>query len=210
MVVYFSGTGNSRYAASMLAHRTGDTLTDAGRDIQTGHPAQLDSQQPWVFVSPTYAWRIPHLFADYLRQGRFTGSCDAYFVMTCGEDIGGAEKHLRKLCAEKGWNFRGVLEVVMPENYLAMFPVPEDADCVPIMDNARKTLEDGIAAIQQGVPFAPRKKRFLDGLKSGLVNRLFYRFIVHAKPFHITRSCASCGRCAQVCPLNNIQMVDGQ
>ena len=29
MVVYFSGTGNSRYAASMLAHRTGDTLTDA-------------------------------------------------------------------------------------------------------------------------------------------------------------------------------------
>ena len=52
MVVYFSGTGNSRYAASMLAHRTGDTLTDAGRDIQTGHPAQLDSQQPWVFVSP--------------------------------------------------------------------------------------------------------------------------------------------------------------
>ena len=208
MVVYFSGTGNSRYAASMLAHRTGDTLTDAGRDIQTGHPAQLDSQQPWVFVSPTYAWRIPHLFADYLRQGRFTGSCDAYFVMTCGEDIGGAEKHLRKLCAEKGWNFRGVLEVVMPENYLAMFPVPEDADCVPIMDNARKTLEDGIAAIQQGVPFAPRKKRFLDGLKSGLVNR-FYRFIVHAKPFHITRSCASCGRCAQVCPLNNIQMVDG-
>ena len=64
----------------------------------------------------------------------------------------------------------------MPENYLAMFPVPEDADCVPIMDNARKTLEDGIAAIQQGVPFAPRKKRFLDGLKSGLVNRLFYRF----------------------------------
>ena len=129
--------------------------------------------------------------------------------MTCGEDIGGAEKHLRKLCAEKGWNFRGVLEVVMPENYLAMFPVPEDADCVPIMDNARKTLEDGIAAIQQGVPFAPRKKRFLDGLKSGLVNRLFYRFIVHAKPFHITRSCASCGRCAQVCPLNNIQMVDG-
>ena len=209
MVVYFSGTGNSRYAASMLAHRTGDTLTDAGRDIQTGHPAQLDAQRPWVFVSPTYAWRIPHLFADYLRQGQFTGSRDAYFVMTCGADIGGAEAHLRKLCAEKGWNFRGVLEVVMPENYLAMFPVPEDADCVPIMDSARTTLEDGIAAIQQGVPFAPRKKRFPDGLKSGLVNRLFYRFIVHAKPFHITRSCASCGRCAQVCPLNNIQMVDG-
>ena len=207
MVVYFSGTGNSRYAASMIAHRTGDALTDAGRAIQTKHPAQLDSQRPWVFVSPTYGWRIPHLFADYLRRGQFTGSRDTYFVMTCGSDIGGAERHLRKLCAEKGWNFRGVLEVVMPENYLALFPVPDDADCVPIMDGARKTLETGIAALQQGAPFAPRKKRPLDGLKSGIANRLFYRFLVHAKPFHSTRSCARW--CAQVCPLNNIQMVDG-
>ena len=74
MVVYFSGTGNSRYAASMLAHRTGDTLTDAGRDIQTGHPAQLDSQQPWVFVSPTYAWRIPRLVRDWLLRTELTGA----------------------------------------------------------------------------------------------------------------------------------------
>ena len=129
--------------------------------------------------------------------------------MTCGSDIGGAEKHLRQLCVQQGWHFRGVLEVVMPENYLAMFPVPDAAACVSIMDSARKTLETGITAIQNNAPFVPRKKRFLDGLKSGLVNRLFYRFFVHAKPFHSTRSCASCGRCAQVCPLNNIQMVDG-
>ena len=209
MVVFFSGTGNSRYAASMIADHIGDTLADAGRAIQTGHPAQLDSQLPWVFVSPTYGWRIPRIFADWLRQGQFTGSKEVYFVMTCGSDIGGAEKHLRQLCVQQGWHFRGVLEVVMPENYLAMFPVPDAAACAPIMDSARKTLETGIAAIQNNAPFAPRKKRFLDGLKSGLVNRLFYRFFVHAKPFHSTRSCASCGRCAQVCPLNNIQMVDG-
>ena len=74
MVVFFSGTGNSRYAASMIADHIGDTLADAGRAIQTGHPAQLDSQLPWVFVSPTYGWRIPRIFADWLRQGQFTGS----------------------------------------------------------------------------------------------------------------------------------------
>lgn len=209
MVVYFSGTGNSRYAASMIADRIGDTLADAGRAIQAEHPAQLESQRPWVFVSPTYAWRIPRIFANYLRQGQFTGSDQVYFVMTCGSDIGGAEAHLRKLCAQKGWRFRGILEVIMPENYLAMFPVPDDAACVPIMEGARKTLEAGIAAIQQDNPFPPRHKHLLDGLKSGLINGLFYPFAVHAKPFHSTRSCASCGRCAQVCPLRNIQMVDG-
>lgn len=209
MIVYFSGTGNSRYAAKMIADKIGDTLEDAGRAIQTQHPAQLESQRPWVFVSPTYGWRIPHIFADYLRQGQFHGSKDVYFVLTCGSDIGNADKHLRKLCAQRGWNYRGVWEVVMPENYLAMFAVPDDAACVPIMESARKTLTKGIAHIQGGEAFPPCKKRPLDGLKSGLVNQLFYRFCVRAKPFHITRSCASCGRCAQVCPLNNIQLVDG-
>ena len=121
MVVYFSGTGNSRYAASMIAHRTGDTLTDAGRDIQTGHLAQLDAQRPWVFVSPTYAWRIPHLFADYLRQGQFTGSRDAYFVMTCGADIGGAEainESLAEACMVHGMDCDTILDELLAEKAL--------------------------------------------------------------------------------------------
>lgn len=209
MVVYFSGTGNSRYAAKMIADKISDTLEDAGRAIQAQHPVQLESQQPWVFVSPTYGWRIPRLFADYLRQGQFDGSNDVYFVMTCGSDIGNADKHLRTLCMEKGWNYRGVWEVVMPENYLAMFAVPDDAACVPIMEQARKTLTEGISYIQAKESFPPRPKHVGDGVKSGLVNRLFYRFCVRTGPFHITRSCASCGRCTQVCPLNNINLVDG-
>ena len=120
MVVFFSGTGNSRYAASMIADHIGDTLADAGRAIQTGHPAQLDSQLPWVFVSPTYGWRIPRIFADWLRQGQFTGSKEVYFVMTCGSDIGGAEKHLRQLCVQQGWHFRGAKGALF---WMAAMPV---------------------------------------------------------------------------------------
>ena len=36
MVVYFSGTGNSRYAAEFLAHRLGEELMDAGRRMKEG------------------------------------------------------------------------------------------------------------------------------------------------------------------------------
>ena len=32
MIIYFSGTGNSRYAAQKLAAYLGDELTDAGHD----------------------------------------------------------------------------------------------------------------------------------------------------------------------------------
>lgn len=209
MVIYFSGTGNSRYAAKMIAAKTGDTLVDASRGIRANQPAQLVSQRPWVFVSPTYGWQIPHIFADYLRSGQFSGSKAAYFVMTCGSSIGGASRHLASLCKEIGLEYQGVLEVVMPENYLAMFPVPDAAEAASIIQNAQPTLEKGIDCITQGIPFPAPKTSPLGRLQSGLANKLLYTFFIKADPFYTTRSCANCGRCAQVCPTNNIQMVDG-
>ena len=53
MIVYFSGTGNSRYAAALLADRLGDDLLDAGAWIKEKKRADLTSDKPWVFVGPT-------------------------------------------------------------------------------------------------------------------------------------------------------------
>lgn len=82
MIVYYTGTGNSRYVAQRFAAALGDDLITANECIRNDTPADLHSDRPWVFVSPTYGWQIPRIFADFLRRGRFTGSRKAYFVMT--------------------------------------------------------------------------------------------------------------------------------
>ena len=71
MIVYFTGTGNSRYAARMIADKTGDQAVDAGEYIKENRKAELTSDRPWVFVSPTYAWRLPRVFEDFIKQGSF-------------------------------------------------------------------------------------------------------------------------------------------
>ena len=88
MVIYFSGTGNSRYAAEVAASETSDEIRDAGAYIKEGKRGDFSSQRPWVFVSPTYCWQLPRLFAEFIRKSRFSGMRDAYFILTCG----GAEK----------------------------------------------------------------------------------------------------------------------
>lgn len=88
MIFYFSGTGNSRYCAKRLAHRLGDEAVDAFPFLRDGRFPALTSRSPWVFVSPTYGWQLPRIFEALLRGGRFSGSRDAYFVMTCGAEIG--------------------------------------------------------------------------------------------------------------------------
>lgn len=210
MIVYFSGTGNSRYCAQMLAAGLGDQLIDAFHFIRDGITADLCSMRPWVFVAPTYGWQLPHIFADFLRVGSFMGCKSAYFVMTCGSETGSAGAKNKALCASKGFDYRGTLEVVMPENYVAMFPVPDAAESEKIKRAARPVVDGGIDCIRKDKPFPAHKASAVDKLKTNVANPLFYAFCVRAKQFYAAASCVGCGKCERGCPLNNIRLKDGK
>lgn len=206
MVIYFSGTGNSRYCARMLADKLEDELLDSANYIKHGIAADLTGGKPWVFVCPTYAWQIPRLFEQFIRSGDFRGSRKAYFVLTCGGDIGNAGGPLEALCREKGLTFMGVLEVPMPENYVALFSVPDERTCAQIIAAAGPILAAGADCIRQGKSFPARRVGPLDRLKSGAVNRGFYKLYVKANSFYTTDQCVGCGKCGEVCVLNNIRL----
>lgn len=210
MVIYFSGTGNSRYAAELLARQLNDDILDAGRQIKAGERGVFRSDRPWVFVAPTYSWRLPHVFEDYIRKAEFSGSRDAYFVLTCGDDIGNAGKYAAQLCEAKGLRYRGILEVVMPENYIAMFNAPEAEESAQIVEQAKPVLLKGAELIQKGMSFPEHKIGAMDRLKSGIVNDVFYQLFVKADAFFTTDACIGCGKCVEACPMNNISLADGR
>lgn len=210
MIVYFTGTGNSRYCAQMLSDRLGDELTDSFHFIRDGVGAELASQRPWVFVSPTYAWRLPRIFMEFIRSGHFSGSREVYFVMTCGSEIGHAAGGNRALCAEKSLCYKGTMQVVMPENYIALYNAPEEAEAQKIVDSARPTLEKAIDCISAHQDFPAPTAGVVDRLKSGIVNPVFYRFIVKARPFTASNACIGCGKCVQNCVLGNIKLREGK
>ena len=65
MVVYFSGTGNSRYVAKQIAEKTGDTIYDAAECIRLKIGDTLASAKPFVFVAPVYVAAPPLDFMDF-------------------------------------------------------------------------------------------------------------------------------------------------
>lgn len=111
-------------------------------------------------------------------------------------------------CRRKGLAYQGVLEVIMPENYIALFSAPEKAEAQAILRKALPTLNQGAVWIAEGKPFPEKRVTCLDRLKSGLVNRVFYQFVIRAKPFYSTEACTGCGRCVELCPLNNIHLAE--
>ena len=210
MIIYFSGTGNSRFAAEYLAKQLQDELLDAGRRMKAGEKDSFHSDRPWVFVAPVYAWRMANVLAEHIRSTQLTGSRETYFVLTCGGDIGNAGHYAAQLCEEKGLHYKGVLEVVMPENYIAMFNAPGEEEARAIVTKAKPILEQAAQLIRQGKPLPEPKVGLLDRLKSGPVNKGFYKFYVKADAFFATDACTGCGVCTEACPLNNIRLCGGK
>lgn len=211
MVIYFSGTGNSRYAAEVTASETGAEIRDAGVYIKEGKRGDFSSQSPWVFVSPTYCWQLPRIFEEFIRKSRFSGTRDAYFVLTCGAETGNAGEKIAAFCKEKGFHYKGMMEVVMPENYVALFSVPGENKCRILIENAVRCLKEGAGYIREEQDFPEVKPGVLDRIKSsGLLNAGFYGFIVKSKKFYATNACISCGKCVKSCLLNNIRLVNGR
>ena len=210
MILYFSGTGNSRYAAEVLAAVTGDDLHDMTPDLRSRKAPALHSESPWVVAAPAYAWRLPRIVESWLRGAKLTGSKQVYFVLTCGSSTGNARgkaKHLARLC---GLQDMGLCSVVMPENYVAMFTVPEEELACEIIREAVPVLERAGRQILQRKPFERELPQAGGGFLTEVVNPLFYALCVKDKRFFVTDACTGCGLCEKRCPMTNIRLEDGK
>lgn len=216
MVLYFSGTGNSRYAARLIAAQTGDSLISINKALRM---RQLDrakaafeysSSTPWVIVCPTYCWRMPRVVERFIRESHFTGSKDFYFFLTCGDSTGTAAKHAETLCNELGYRFKGMGSVCMPENYIAMFPSPDYDEAEGIIRSAVGKIESAARLIALGKHLEDPNARFSPRLFADTLCKVFYKLFVNDRKFKATSSCSGCGLCADICPLANITLSGGR
>lgn len=209
MIMCFSGTGNSRFAAEKIAEITGDELVCLNDYMKDGYKGNLVSEKPFVLVCPTYAWRVPLVVERFLETVRLEGSEDMYFVLTCGSSTAGAQKYAMKLCDRLGKNFKGFRTVVMPENYIAMFNVPDKEEAGQIVKEAIPVIGDAAETIAQGRELTEKIPVF-GTVMSTVVNWFFFKFLVKDKGFHLEKECTSCGQCVKLCPVNNIRLEDGK
>lgn len=210
MILYFSGTGNSQYVAKHIAAVIDDDIISLNQRIKTQNDDSFLSQRPYVFVMPTYAWRIPRIAEEFIQNTSFNGSKKAYFVMTCGDGTGNAAQYLKKLCADKGFEFMGLSSIVMPENYIARYYVPDQVESWDIIKKAEPDIHSTAIKIKVQESLQTERHDYHGWFLSTVINPIFYAFIVKDKGFYSTESCISCGKCVKLCPINNVHLVKGQ
>lgn len=212
MVFYFSGTGNSTFVATTLSNLLGLKLAFIP-DIEASS-LELPEERI-LFVFPVYSWGVPPLvskfisdlpenYCERLKEGGFPIDC----VMVCGDEVALAPEMLSRDLEKRGLALNSIWSVIMPNNYVLLPGF--NVDSKEVEQNKLASCQSRILEIAQGLQREDKRIDVTRGsipwLKTKFVFPLFRRWGVFPKKWHYTKSCISCGKCAKICPLVNIEM----
>ena len=148
MIFYFSGTGNTRWAAIQIGAATQERLINiadysdylsADKDIE---PFTLQEGERLGFVFPVHGWRVPRLVREFIaklqvnlpteevhpnHESPVPSPVYAYAVCTAGDSIGLTIENLNEtIASNSSLSNIGVHEVassfslIMPESYVGL------------------------------------------------------------------------------------------
>ena len=111
MILYFSGTGNSKYIAKRIAEAIRENTVDLNMKIKENDTSPLQTGRDVIIVTPTYAWRIPKIVSEWIDKTEFIGGKRIWFVMNCGSEIGNAANYNRELSEQKKLQYMGTAQI---------------------------------------------------------------------------------------------------
>ncbi|MGE9977985.1 EFR1 family ferrodoxin [Prevotella sp. SGI.167] len=147
MIFYFSGTGNTKWAASKLAAATHDSLISIAPYMRADdtkydmtEPFTLQEDERLGFVFPVHGWRVPRLVREFIANLKIqraentedgkkeeTRRSFVYCVCTAGDSIGLTIENLNEVISSNpSLADLGITAVdssyslIMPESYVGL------------------------------------------------------------------------------------------
>lgn len=212
MIFYFSGTGNSLYAAKVIAEHNNEALVSIAEEINKNkNNYTLRENEAIGFVFPVYAWGPPKMVIDFIERLSFNNYKNNYIfsIATCGDNIGETMKVISSALKKKDLILCSSFSLVMPNNYIIM----GDVDSKEVENEKLNAAEDMLKKINSII--AERKKWVFELVKgpipallTSVIHPLFMKYAGNTRKFYADHKCTGCGICERVCSLKNIKVID--
>ena len=216
MIFYFSGTGNTRWAAKELAKATGEQLYFIPNELNGECLYNLNNEESIGFCFPIHGWQPPQIVRTFLQRATFTFSTRPYIYVlcTCGDTVGNALKMFDRELNAKGLHYADAkFSLVMPESYVCLpfmytdSPEREQAK----LEKAVEDIKSMIVLIGKKQPTAEEHlvKGATPRLYTNIIGSFFNRKMITDKPFRVSeKDCTGCGRCQRACPVGCVNLLE--
>jgi ferredoxin len=207
MIVYFSATGNSKYAAQRIAEALGEKTMSIEEGV---FDITLEEDEHFGIVTPTHWWALPIPVRAFLKKLNLkrSGRHYVFVVSTYGTTPGCSGEETRRLLKEKGIRLSAAYNIKMPDNWTVTFDLSNPKKVARQNEKAEVNIDRTIAKILH------RKKGNYMNLKTPyaiypLTDKVFAK-VRSTKNLSVEDSCIGCGLCAEKCPVKAIRIKDGK
>ena len=205
MIFYFTGTGNSFYAAQKLAGK-GErvvSMIDAAREKAFSYT--LADGEPLGFVFPVYFYTVSDPVLEFVRSLTVENAGFVYAVIPCGASIGPAGGFLKRELQKRGLALQRVDPLIVPDGALIFYDIDAPEVLALQLDAAAEALEAIKEAVARRQP-----NRITGSAAAGKAGLAAYHLSQSTKKFFADDKCVSCGKCAELCPADAIRITDGK
>jgi flavodoxin/formate hydrogenlyase subunit 6/NADH:ubiquinone oxidoreductase subunit I len=214
-VYYFSGSGNSLYAAKRIAENLQANLHFIAA-YKSDEKFKV-AAKTLVFVFPLYDFKAPPIVVEFLSKIEDLHDKKIYALSTYGISKWKAVKFFSNELKKTGAVLRGGFALPMPHNGIGASKVSENENKM-LYQSADEKIDQFVDFVKEEKEGILETKSILKLFVSPFFSRMLpemFRFLIFiirhgVKSLQLVadQSCTRCALCVRLCPVENITMID--
>ena len=205
MIFYFTGTGNSLFAAKALADEGEEIISIIDALHAKAFQYTLADNEKLGFVFPVYFYTVSDPVLDFVRSLKVDNASFVYAVIPCGASIGSAGALLKSELRKRGLDLQRVDALVVPDGALIYYDIDPPSKLEKQLESATQELAEIKTAVDRH-----NGNRITGSAAVAKAMLAAYHAGMSTKQFHVDSSCISYGKCAEICPSDAIRIVSGR